>query len=191
VVEQVLVVLGVLGLMFVAATGAVAFVVVRGVRRRYRRIRARIVGARAGGSSVLDVVHRSGSAAAGTLGSAGWWAMEHRRHRMWRAVTSAEQAVSLARRAGAPVGDLPALAQRLHAAARGVDAVLRADGGTGALQPEHRADSDRIIAAATDLRRTALAAVGADMHADATSVASAIRLETAAVTAGIRAAHSR
>jgi len=191
VVEQVLIALGALGLLFVGATGAVAYVVVRGARRRYHRVRARLAAARTTGPGLVGLVHRSGSVAAGSLGSPGWWAMEHRRHRMWRAVTSAEQAVTVARQAGAPVGDLPVLAQRLHAAARGVDAVLRADGGTGSLQPEHRADSDRIASAAFELRRAALTAVSAGTHADASSVVSAIRIETAAVTAGIRAAHGR
>jgi hypothetical protein len=125
----------------------------------------------------------------GTLGSPGWWLIQNRRHRMWRAVSSAQHAVSVARRADAAVGDLPALASRLTAAASGVDAVLRANGRHGSLPDEDGRECDRIVAAAEDLRAAALSSLRSGSRVDTDTVASAVQIEVAAVAAGVRAAH--
>jgi hypothetical protein len=176
--EQVLVVAGVMELLLVAAIFVGGFLVARGVRRRYRSLRWRLEG----------VLRHSGTVAESSLGSPAWWAVQGRRHQMWQAVTSAEHAVTVARRAEVPVGDLPALARRLHVAATGADAVLRAGGRTGALRIEDRTDCDRIVAAAEDLRTAAMTTLRARSHADADSLVSAVRIEVAALAAGLRAA---
>lgn len=188
--EQLLIVTGVMGLLFVIATGAAVVVVVRGVRRRYRSLRDRVVGVRGAPPDLPSLLRESGSVAVASIGSPGWWAVQNRRHRMWRAVTSAEHAVSVARRADAAVGDLPMLAGRLHAAADRVDAVLRASGRQGSVRKEDSLDCDRIVAAACDLRGAAVSSLRSGSHADTDGVVSAVRIEVAALAAGMRAAHS-
>jgi hypothetical protein len=188
-VEQVLVAMGVMGLLVVVTTGAAVFVVVRGVRRRYRAARARLLALRPVQPDLVGLLRGSGSVAAASIGSPGWWTVQNRRHRMWKAVTSAEHAVGVARQADVAVGDLPALAARLHAAAEGVDAVLRASGRQGSLRDEDRLDCDRIEAAASDLRTAALSSLRSGSHAETDTVVSAVQIEVAALAAGVRAAH--
>jgi len=108
---------------------------------------------------------------------------------MWRAVSSAEQAVGIADRADVAVGDLPGLARRLSEAASGVDAVLRASARRGSLRDRDRRDCDRIVAAADDLRAAALSSLRTGSHADIDTVVSAVQIEVAALAAGVRAAH--
>ena len=177
-VGHLLVAIGVLALVLLAGTGVAAVVVVRRARRRYRRWRLR-----AG-----RVLRTSSAAAAASVSSPGWWTAQHRRHRMWQAVTAAEHALRLARRAGAPVGDLPGLMTRLSAAATGMDAVLRAGAGHGPLRVEDRLDCDRIVATAREVREAALESLRSGAHAETDSVVSALRNEVAAVAAGVRAA---
>lgn len=190
-IEQVLIAIGVVWLIFLVAMGAVAFRVVRGVRRRYRSVQARRpVPPREAPADLPSRLRVTGSVAAASLGSPGWWAVQNRRHRMWRAVTSAEHAVSVARRADVAVGDLPALAGRLRGAANRVDAVLRASARQGSLRKEDRLDCDRIVAAAADLRSAALSSLRSGSHIDTDTVVSAVRIEVAALAAGVRAAHN-
>jgi hypothetical protein len=189
VVEQVLMATGVLALVFVVVAGVATAWAVRRVRRRYRAARARLLAVRTSPPELHRLIRTSGSVAVSTVGSPGWWVVQNRRHRMWRSVTSAEHAVSVARRADVAVGDLPALARRLRAAAGGVDAVLRASGGQ-TLREQDRRDCDRIVAAASDLQAAALSSLRSDSHADTATVVSAVRIEVAALAAGLRAAHS-
>lgn len=188
-VEQLLIAVGVMGLVFAVATGIAAVVVVRRVRRRYRSARARIRAFRGAQPNPAGLLRLVGSVASASIGSPGWWVAQNRRHRMWRAVTSAEDAVSVARQADVALGDLPALAVRLHTAARGVDAVMRAGGRQGRLGDRDRADCDQVVAAAMDLRSAALSSLRSGSRADLETVVSAVRLEVAAVAAGARAAH--
>lgn len=188
-VGQLLIAIGVMGLCFVAATGAVAFLVVRGVRRRYRTFRSRLTAVWGSPPNLEDLLRTSGSIAGASVGSPGWWLAQSRRHRMWKAVTSAEHAVRVARHADVPVGDLPMLAQALRRTANRVDAVLRAGGRMGSLRDEDRADCDRIVAAADDIRAVALATLRSDSHADTDTIVSAVEIEVAALASGIRAAH--
>jgi hypothetical protein len=108
---------------------------------------------------------------------------------MWRAVSSAEYAVDVARRAGVAVGDLPGLAKRLRGAATEVDAVLRASGRRGSLRQQDRVDCDRIVAAASDVRDAALSSLRTSSHVDTDTIVSAVQVEVAALAAGVRAAH--
>lgn len=182
-VEQVLLAAGFASLVLVVATGVAAFVVVRRVRRRFRSWRAR--------TALRDpatLVRTSASSVAASVGSPTWWAVQERRHRMWRSVSSAEQAVRLARRAGVPVGDLPALVGRLGAAATRLDAVLRVNARERSLRADDRRDCDRIIATADEVRTAALDSLRSGSHAETDTVVSALRIEVAAVAAGLRAA---
>lgn len=187
-IEQIVVAAGVMALLLLVTVGVAVTVVVRGVRRRYRALRARVL---RGGTrpDLQDMVRDAGSVMSTSLGSPGWWTVQGRRHRMWRAVTSAEHAVGVAQRADAAVGDLPDLVRRLRSAADAVDAVLRASGRLGRLRPEDRLDCDRIVATAVDLREAALASLRADSHRDTDTVVSAVQIEVAALAAGVRATH--
>ncbi len=108
---------------------------------------------------------------------------------MWRAVTSAEHSLGLARRSEVAVGDLPALTAQLRQAADGVDAVLRASARSGSIREEDRADCDRITAAAADIHAATLDSLRSAAHSDTDPVVSAVHIEVAALAAGIRAAH--
>ena len=187
-VEDVLITAGVISLLLMLATAAAAVLVVRRVRRRYRAARARILASRASRLDFQGLLRASSAATVATIGSPGWWLAQDRRHRMWRAVTSAEHAVGVARRADVAVGDLPGLVRRLRGAADGVDAVLRAGARRGSLLEQDRVDCDRIVAAASDLRAAALSSLRSSSHADTDTIASAVQIEVAALAAGVRAA---
>src|SRR3954466_11805946 len=94
--------------------GVSIWLVVRSVRRRLRRVRARF--------GVLPAVNFS------------WLQGYGDRHRMWRAVSAAERAVSAAVAADAASGDLPSLVRRLRRTAQSVDRLLAA-AGSGASRP--------------------------------------------------------
>src|SRR5437764_13576150 len=98
-------------LLTLAMFGVSIWLVVRSVRRRLRRVRARF--------GVLPAVNFS------------WLQAYGDRHRMWRAVSAAERAVSAAVAADAASGDLPSLVRRLRRPAQSVDRLLAA-AGTGA-----------------------------------------------------------
>lgn len=187
-VEQLVIATGVMGLLFLMAIVVTSVVLVRGVRRRYRSVRARFLGPD-GRPDLSGTLRASGSVAAASLGSPVWWRVQNHRHRLWKAVTSAEHAVGVARRANVATGDLPALARDLHAAATAVDAVLRASGHQGPLREEDRLDCDRIVVAADEIREAALASLRHGSHSDTEMVVSAVRIEVAALAAGLRASH--
>jgi hypothetical protein len=188
VVENVLIAAGVLSLLLMLATAAAAVFVVRRVRRRFRAARARLLASRASQRDLHGLLRGSTSAAVASMGSPGWWVIQNRRHRMWRAVSSAEHAVGVARRADVAVGELPGLARRLSNAAAGVDAVLRASDRGGSLGEQDRMDCDRIVAAASDVRAAALSSLRSTSHADTDTITSAVQIEVAALAAGVRAA---
>lgn len=180
-------VIGLVTAVLVISTLALATTLVaRGVRRRYRAVRGRIglVDVRSGAPRNLPA---AGAVVAATLGSPAWWAVQRDRRRMWRVVSSAEHAVAVAQQAGAPVGDLPALARRLTTAARGVDALLRASARARSGRGDARVERRRVEAAAADLHRAALDSLRAVSAADTEPVLSAVRLEVAALGAGVRA----
>jgi len=189
VVEQVLIAMGVAGILVVITTGVVVVVVIRGVRRRYRSARERLRGFRVWQLNRPGSTRVPNSVAISTVGSPGWWAVQTRRHRMWRAVSSAEHSVGVARRSDVAVGDLPVLATQLRAAAAGVDAVLRASAGLRSLREEDRADCDRIESAAADIHAAALSSLRSASRADTDPVVSAVKIEVAALAAGVQAAH--
>src|SRR5206468_10358075 len=106
--------------MFLAGTVVAVTATVMAVRaarrrlHRWRQVRATIPWVARGASGAIAVI------ASAPVTDRHWWAVQHERHRMWRAVTGAERAVRAARAAEAPTGDLAALARQLHSAARSV-----------------------------------------------------------------------
>jgi Tfp pilus assembly protein FimT len=186
VVEQALIVMGVMGVLAVIATGAVAALAVRGLRRRYRTVQQRIRVAHASAVRLRRSRSAPMSAVVAAAGSPGWWVVQNRRHRMWRAVSSAEHAVGVARRSDVAVGDLPALTDQLREAAHRADSVLRASVGRGSLGKEDRANCELIAA---DIQRAALSSLRIASQAETDPFVSAVQIEVAALAAGIRAAH--
>lgn len=163
---DVLMLLGVVTLVLMLTVVATTALAVRAVRRRYRRLRARV--------GTLDV------------GSAAWWASQRDRQRMWRAVSAAQNAVAIAQESGAPVGDLPALCRQLSTAAAGVDAVLRASAGDRSLRRD--ASAEQVERAALDVQRAAVQSITMVTAADTQPMITAVRQEVVALSAGVRAA---
>lgn len=185
--ETVVVIGAVTVLLVIATLAAVTTLGVRAVRRRYRAVRSRFGFPRIGTRSRIDLPAVR-TAALATVASPTWWVVQHDRHRMWRAVLSAEHAVAVAERAGAPVGDLPALSRQLTAAAGGVDAVLRASAGRSSLRRQATDERRRLEAAATDLHEAVLDSLRMVSVAHTEPLLSQVRLEVAALGAGVRAA---
>ena len=175
-------------LLWMSTVAALAFVAVRGVRRLSRVGRAwmlRSVVSSGSGTRDIGALYASASA---TVGSFGWWVAQRDRHRMWRAVSAADHAVGIAKRAGVPVGDLPTLARELVTAARGVDAVLRVSARSDSMMSEARNQRARIEAAAADLHRATLESLRMVAEGATDHVVSAARVEGHALAAGLRAA---
>lgn len=188
VVEQALIATGVLSVLALMAIGTVAAVAVRGVRRRYRSVHERLRVIRGSRRSRHGSIRTPISVAVATIGSPRWWAVQNRRHQMWRAVSSAEHAVGVARRSDVALGELPVLTGQLRAAALGVDSVLRASARLGSLREEDRTDCDRIETAAADIHAAALSSLRSVSHTDTDPIVSAVHIEVAALAAGVRAA---
>jgi hypothetical protein len=188
VLEQVLIAMGVMGGVMVIMTGVVVAVTVRWVRRRFRAVRARVRVVRLATTQPRHDFRVLTSFAVARLGSPGWWAVQNRRHRMWRAVLSAEHAVRVACRSDVAVGELPVLASQLRSAAEGVDRLLRADVLLGSIRKENRADCQRLEAVAADIHSAALSSLRTASQADTEPLVSAVRIEVAALAAGARAA---
>lgn len=182
---DVLLLLGVVTLLLMVTVVATTALAVRGVRRRYRRLRARMSMRGVGTTSRPDLPAVRAAAAA-TVGSAAWWASQRDRQRMWRAVSGAQNAVAVAQEAGAPVGDLPALCRQLSSAAAGVDAVLRA--GAGDRSWRRDASAEQVEQAALDVQRAAVQSITMHTAGDTQPMLTAVRQEVVALSAGVRAA---
>lgn len=175
---------------------AAATMVVRRSRRRWRTLRRRLLlrhPARPGVPTLLAGVDGRALAASGvraaatTVGSPRWWATQQARRCMWRDVTAARHAVSVARRAGAPVGDLPALARQLETAARSADALARAGARSPRSAAPATAEVRRIDEAAQQIRRAAVDSLQTVATAETDLLLPSVRLEVAALAAGMRA----
>lgn len=122
-----------------------------------------------------------------TLTSAQWWATQQERRRMWRAVTAAKHAVAVARRAQAPVGDLPTLASQLETAARCADALARATAHSPRGTAVASTDVRRVEEAALQMHRAAVDSLQLIANSEVSPLLPSVRLEAQAVAAGIRA----
>jgi hypothetical protein len=153
------------------------------LRRRVRRLKllGRAAAARAGAAA-------AGVAAAGRyrawslpLPDRRWLAAARERRRLWQAVAGAERAVTAARRAGAPAGDLDGLCRRLRQAA----------GNTGRCLPLSRqaaAEIRDLTEAAGQIQDAAASAAAAMARPAARRLAEDARREAQALAAGIAAA---
>ena len=186
--EQVLITTVLTMLVMVSVTVAAIAIVVRRIRRGYRSWRARICRPAALTGSGDSNVAALPSLAASTLGSPSWWALQRDRQRMWRAVTSAQRAVGAAGRAGAPVGDLPAVTRQLVSAARTVDAALRASAGARGPVSQVATERRRIESAAQAIQVAALESLETLAGVDVGTLVSTVHHEVVAVAAGVRAA---
>lgn len=180
-------------LLLLAIPVLMVVAMVRGARRLRRSAadRARRAGVASRGSTTAPLDRSAvAAAAASTLGSPTWWITHSDRHRMWRAVSAAAHAVETARRADAPVGDLPTLVAELSTAARGADALLRASARDRSLRGRATADRRSIEGAAHDIHRVAVEALELEARVDTERVTSAVQREVAALAAGLRAARA-
>lgn len=126
------------------------------------------------------------------LWDARWWASQWTRHRLWTAVTSAEQSVSGAEEAGAPVGDLPVLCRRLRVAAQDLDRLMRVAPGRGEGHEAARSAHDQVaqvVSAARSIQETAAAGMSEFGAPSVRDLADDVQREVHALRAGLR--HSR
>jgi hypothetical protein len=170
----------VLVIAMVAGAAAVWWAV-RTTRRWRRRL-----------SAVLTGVGRPGDRSRVMVGFASlpvtdvsWWAVQRDRHRMWRAVTTAERAVSGAVAADAPIGDLPALSRRLRRTAESVDATLCASGGSPGGTRQARQQVTEVILAAKQLHGAAVEALTSIAQPATSGLTDAVLVEVAALRHGL------
>jgi hypothetical protein len=105
-------------------------------------------------------------------------------------VRAADHAVTVARRAGAPVGELPTLVQQLDAAARSADAVVLATArGPRGGRPA-TLEVRRIEEAALQVQDAAVVSLQTAAGADVDPLLTTVRLEATALAAGRRAANA-
>jgi hypothetical protein len=157
--------------------GVTTWRLMRSIRRQWRRLRT--------GEAAPRITARVASTAARPQ----WWAMQHDRHRMWRAVSSAEHAVGAAVKAQAGVGDLPSLARRLRRAATQVDAALSAAcHNSGRVPTGVRDEHALVMASARDVERLAIQVTAATAGTSAVEVRAAVLVEERALAAGMAAA---
>jgi hypothetical protein len=176
-----------------------ATIAVRRVQRRWRSWRRRGVArlqeagwVRAepvtGGPVVPAGVPAGALASAAHLARPQWWAVQQSRRGMWRAVAAARHSVGVAGRAGAPVGDLPTLVAQLEVAARSADALARADAGRAGGSRSHHREVRQVEEAALQVHEAAVASLHSVAVAESDALLPAVRLEVAALAAGVRAA---
>jgi hypothetical protein len=157
----------------VVVAGSAFYAGVRAVRF-WRRVRVSVP-ARA--TQWVAARGRANGVAVSTLTDATWWANQRDRHRMWRSVSAADRAVSSARSAGVPIGDLRTVTREIRAAARVVDAGLSA----GRRTPELLRQSRELTRAADEVARAATEAIVADAAPLTTRVLESLRVELAAL----------
>lgn len=189
-VVDVAAVAGLVVLLAVIVLAAAATLMLRRLRGRWHAVRRHPTGFRL--STRVPAIDRRRLASAGTslattLASARWWAAQQDRRRMWRAVSAANHAVTVARRAGAPVGDLPTLARQLETAARSADALARAAGRSPRGTAPASADVREVEKAALQMHRAAVDSLQAVATSEVSPLLHSVRLEAQAVAAGVRA----
>jgi hypothetical protein len=183
---EIVAVLAFVGLLTAGAV-AVGVLVWRSLRRRWRILGAHPAVRTA--SLVWGLV-----SGIGLRVPAGWdvgRAAHRPRREMWRAVGQAEEAVAEADRAGAPVGELPDLCRRLHAAAQDVDRllVIGADlppGASGGL----RRQVAEVLAAAGNIRLAAVTAASDASGPRVSELAGDARREVECIAAGLERART-
>jgi hypothetical protein len=166
----------------------------------YRRVRRRAAAARLAMAGQARRVAAKGTSA----GSRWLWsrplpdrrgiAAARTRWELRRAVSGAEHAVAVARRAGAPVGDLDGLCVRLREAAADAGRLLAiqsrataAGGGLGSAMSQ----VSGLVATAAQIQGAAAASVASMSQPAAAGLADDVRQEVVALSAGLAAAAPR
>jgi len=149
------------------------------LRRRVRRLK------RLGRAAARAGMAAAGAVAAGRhrvwslpFPDRRWLTAARERRRLWRAVGAAERAVTAARRAGAPTGDLDGLCRRLREAAG--DASRRLP-----LSPQTAAEIRDLVEAAGPARDAAASAAASMARPAARHLAEDAHREAQALAAGI------
>lgn len=164
------------------------------LRRRVRRLRqaGRVMAARAAMAAGSIARSRRLRTWSVPLPDRRWLGATRERRRLWRAVGAAEHAVAVARRAGAPTGDLDGLSRRLRQAAGDADDCLSvsrlpAEPGAGHGEGAMTEVSD-LVAAAGLIQDAAASAIALTTRAASAGLAGDARREAVALAAGIAAA---
>jgi hypothetical protein len=157
----------------------------RRIRRRLDAAR-RVMAARAAGGGPLSIGSRW--LWSRRLPDRRWIAAARARQELWRAVSAAGHAVTAARQAGAPIGELDTLCRRLRHAAADADRALavarRAPAAAGELDPVSSQIGD-LVKTAGLIHDAAASAVASVYQPTATSLAGDARREAVALSAGI------
>jgi len=179
----------IVGLLVVVGTVGVVTWAVVAVRRRYRALRRRVEALRDGGA-VAEIVRQLDAAwRRYPVTDASWRRSRRAQRSMWMAVEGSEKAVRHAEAAGAPVGDLPSLARRLHQSAGDVDRLLslQAHGAPGTGTDEAYAQAASVTSAAQEIHRAATVSLHRFTSPDVAAVAAATSAEVQALHEGLRA----
>ena len=160
----------------------------RRVRRRLEAAR-RVMAARAAGGGPVSIGSRWLSSR--RLPDRRWIAAARARQELWRAISAADHAVTAARQAGAPIGELHTLSRRLRRAAANADRALsvarRAPAAAGELGPVTSQVGD-LVKTAGLIHDAAASAVASVYQPAATNLADDARREAVALSAGIAVA---
>jgi hypothetical protein len=178
------------GVVALAVAAAAGWWLKRRIRQRLESIGLAVAGRAAGISA--------GAARAGwrwlwsrPLPDRRWLTAAAARRRLWRAVSAAGHAVTAAREAGAPTGDLDSLCRRLRQAAADADRSLvlagRATAASRRAEPVSAQVSD-LVRAAGLIQDAAASAVASLSRPAARSLADDARREAEALAAGIATA---
>jgi len=182
------------GLLAVALCVAVMAAGALWLRRRVRR-RLQVLGPALAGRA------RGAAAVAGGAGSRWLWSLPapdrrwreggRARRELWRAVGAAEHAVAMARRAGAPTGELDGLARRLRQAAGSADrrlAIGQRHAAAGAGLDPAVGEVSSLLTAAGQIQAAASAALASVSRPAARQLADDVHMEVAALAAGLASA---
>ncbi len=160
----------------------------RRIRRRLEASR-RVIAARAAGSGGVSIGPRW--LWSRRLPDRRWIAAARARQELWRAVSAADHAVTAARQAGAPIGELDTLCRRLRHAAADADRAL----SVARRAPAAACEQGPVPSQVGDLVKTAglihdaaVSAVASVYQPAAVSLADDARREAVALSAGIATA---
>src|SRR6266542_2357834 len=163
------------------------------LRRRVRRL-LEVLGL------ILASRARGAAASAGGAGSRWLWSLPlpdrrwrggRARRELWRAVGAAEHAGAAARRGGAPTGDLDGLCRRLRQAAGSADrrlAIGQRPAVAGAGLDPGVSEVSGLVSAAGQIQAAASAALALVSGPAARQLADDVRIEVAALAAGLASA---
>jgi hypothetical protein len=178
----------------IAALCILAWLTMRAVRRYVRRRWRRWL-ADAGGGLLAATLRSDAPSTFAAAFDPRAWSVARQRHRMWRAVRSANRTVAATHAVAGPSAQLARLAQDLQDTAVDVDRLLSViqrstwNPPRGDLsQARVLADTRRVVAAADELRSAALAVLHADSTPRVSTLLDDVRLESEAIRSGLASA---